>query len=936
MASSTSSSSSSASSSSSTASSSSSSSSGPVGATSVSQFLSVLIPNLVIFAIFYSLFIILRKKQKRVYEPRHIVETVPKDLQPDENPKGVSSWFTHILRKPRGFVIQQASPDGYFFLRYLLEFAVVSILGVCIIWPIIFPINATNSNHNQGFDILSFGNVKHKWRYLAHIFVSWVFFGAVIFLIYRELVYYTTFRHVLQTTPFYDSLLSSRTLLLTEVPSTLLQEPELRSYFPTATNLWYARDYKELEKKVEERTKLSNKYEGTLNKVINKAVKLRNKLLKKNKPTPEPADDLNKYLKDGKKRPTHKLKFLIGKKVDTLDYGVERLGELNREIRKGQLESGANTQIPSVFIEFPTQLELQKAFQAIPYHPELKKAQRFTGLAPDDVIWENLALTKTKRRIKKIIASTVLTLTIIFWCIPVAVVGAISNINMLTDKVPFLKFIEKMPPKIMGIITGLLPVVLLAVLMSLVPPFIKKMGKVSGCITVQQVEKYCQSWFYAFQVVNSFLVVTIASAAASVVTSIVTKPDMALKLLAQKLPAAANFYIGYVVLQGLSVTSGLLLQIVALILAQFLGKILDGTPRAKWNRWNTLGQPFFSVLYPSFQLLSLIVMTYALIAPLILGFTAIAFFLIYLAYSYTLTYVLRPNKTDARGRNYPSALFQLFVAIYLAEVVIIALFVFAKNWACVGLEVVAIVFTVAAHLYFKRTFLPLFETVPVSAIKYAAGDSTFQYPMHDQGWREIKTEGENYWQGGNQLGLTATHDQVLPDIHAARAGANGAATIPSVDGNANTVLGSDESLKHDTSSNHKLTQSEKLEVVNEKGAGTPPGAAGVAKNPVGKLAQFFKPKLQSFDLIREDMPAAYFNYIEYNEEFIKTAYEHPAVTNEEPHIWVARDEMGLSEIEKNKAIENGVDVSDDNAVFNEKGSLEYKGAPPSYEEALRV
>ena len=153
-----------------------------------------------------------------------------------------------------------------------------------------------------------------------------LFFGAVIFIIYRELVYYTTFRHALQTTPMYDSLLSSRTLLLTEIPTAALEEVTLREYFPTATNVWYSRDYKELGEKVAERTKLAKKYEGAVNGVIIKANKLRMKCEKKGEPAPEPADDLNKYLKDGKKRPTHRLKFLIGKKVDTLDYGVEEIG----------------------------------------------------------------------------------------------------------------------------------------------------------------------------------------------------------------------------------------------------------------------------------------------------------------------------------------------------------------------------------------------------------------------------------------------------------------------------------------------------------------------------------------------------------------------------------------------------------------------------------
>ncbi|RKI31160.1 hypothetical protein D7X55_42260, partial [Corallococcus sp. AB049A] len=61
-------------------------------------------------------------------------------------------------------------------------------------------------------------------------------------------------------------------------------------------------------------------------------------------------------------------------------------------------------------------------------------------------------------------------------------------------------------------------------------------------------------------------------------------------------------------------------------------------------------------MYPAQQYMVVILLAYAMIAPLILGFAAIALFLIYIAYNYMLTYVMQPNKTDARGRNYPSGL----------------------------------------------------------------------------------------------------------------------------------------------------------------------------------------------------------------------------------------------------------------------------------------
>jgi len=73
-------------------------------------------------------------------------------------------------------------------------------------------------------------------------------------------------------------------------------------------------------------------------------------------------------------------------------------------------------------------------------------------------------------RIGRFAATTAfVTVMIIFWAIPVAFVGTISNINYLTNKLPWLDWILKIPPVVLGAITGLLPSVLLAVLMALLP-----------------------------------------------------------------------------------------------------------------------------------------------------------------------------------------------------------------------------------------------------------------------------------------------------------------------------------------------------------------------------------------------------------------------------------------------------------------------------------
>lgn len=179
----------------------------------------------------------------------------------------------------------------------------------------------------------------------------------------------------------------------------------------------------------------------------------------------------------------------------------------------------------------------------------------------------------------------------IFWTIPVAVIGAISNINQLADKVGFLGFLNSVPEPVMGFITGLLPALLLSVLMSLVPIVCMLLAGLF-CPTTAAQHLKTQGWYFPFQVIQVFLVTTFASGAASVVQSIIDDPSSAATLLAQNLPTASNFYISYFILFGLMTTVLQFLNIAPLLIMLILGRILDKTPRKMYNRFLQLTGQF--------------------------------------------------------------------------------------------------------------------------------------------------------------------------------------------------------------------------------------------------------------------------------------------------------------------------------------------------------
>ena len=921
---------------------------GSDASSSTSAFVSALIFNGVIFLILILLFVFLRPKNKRVYQPKTLnLENVKPEERPPEVPSGPFAWVSFLLSRPQAYLLHYAGLDGYLFLRYLSIFAGLAFIGCIILFPILLPVNATNGNGLSGFELLAFSNVKNENRFFAHVFLSWIYFGLIIFVIYKELVYYVSLRHSIQTTPLYDGLLSSRTLILTDIPEDYLSENEIRRVFPIYSRLWFARDYTELSKLVQERTKLSNKYEGTLNSVISKGVKTRQKLIKKGEPLPEEPQGFIK------KEPTHKLGKIpfVGEKVNTIDYSIDRIGELNTEIGDVQKNANVATQLHSVFIEFPNQLEAQRAFQAVPY-TDLTKGSRIIGVPPDDIIWENLKMSKTSKLIKRILANTFLTLLIIFWAIPVAVVGCISNINFLIEKVHFLSFINNCPKVLLGLITGILPTVALAILMSLVPVIIKAVGKKSGFVTKQQVELYCQAWFFGFEVVQVFLVVTLASSASSTVTAIIDDPGSAMTLLANNLPKASNFYLSFYLLQGLTAPALAFLQIGPLIVSKVL-KFLQNTPRKKWEKYNVVPGLSYGVLYPAYQLLVVIMLCYSIIAPILLLFATFTLSLMYIAFIYNLVYV-KGQESDMRGRNYPKALLQTFVGLYLSEICLLGLFIMSKSWGPVALEGIMIFVTVACHVLLKRKFQPLFDIVPVSGIYEARGDSGALYPK-DQGSKEIKQVGQNYISDNEASGVSN-----IPNVAGDSSGKVGnfnndlagdnqtyesSSENKNIYNNKNITNDSNSSrnetvandnTRTDTTKENGLTEAEqeKRKINNEDDINRVEQQA--KQKPLVVLKRFFDPRSgYSFSLLRSQLPNIFNLSPNYSTEYLDNSYVDPAVTDQEPHIWIPKDPAGISQYQIAKT-GGKVDVSDEHTEYNEKGSYEVTGPPPSYEESVKV
>ncbi|KAG9120367.1 hypothetical protein FRC07_004167, partial [Ceratobasidium sp. 392] len=301
-------------------------------------------------------------------------------------------------------------------------------------------------------------------------------------------------------------------------------------------------------------------------------------------PSSEPGSDLQMAI-DMVPRPTHRLGRIpfFGEKVDSIDYYKNEIARLNIEVnekRKGIAECKPHG---SAFIQCNLQMGAHVLAQCVSYHEPLKMTDKWIEVAPEDIIWDNIDDGAYEVRVRYVLSWLLTFAVIVFWFIPTAFAGILSNVDQLCVKARWLAWICKLPPVVQGIIQGVLPPVFLAVLFILLPIFLRAMA-VFECIprhSLVSISLYKR--YFLFLLVHGFLTVTISSGLTSAIVPILQQPSQAVTLLAKRLPNASIFFLTYIVANGLAGSAGALAQIGPLVV-HFLKKYLLGsTPRQSFD-----------------------------------------------------------------------------------------------------------------------------------------------------------------------------------------------------------------------------------------------------------------------------------------------------------------------------------------------------------------
>ncbi|OIW22745.1 DUF221 domain-containing protein [Coniochaeta ligniaria NRRL 30616] len=646
-------------------------------------------------------------------------------------------------------------------------------------------------------------------------------------------------------------------------------------------------------------------------------------------------------------RPTHRPLANYGRQVDTIRWTRLKLKEFSIKIYKlrRDLKSGIGAPICSVFVEFDSQASAQAGYQILVHHRPLHMSPGYIGIRPNDVIWSTLRMPWWERIMRRFLFMGVITAAIIFWSIPSAFVGLVSNVKFLSKNVPFLAWVVQMPKAILGVIEGLLPALALSMLMAAVPGMLRACARASGVPSRPLIELFTQGWYFIFQVVQVFLITTLTSAASAAFKQILEDPLSAKDLLAQNLPKASNFYLSYILVQCLAGGSLELLRAFDLLRHQFFAKNIE-SPRKKFKIWHELKQRHWGGIFPVFTNMGVIAICYSCIAPLILVFAGLGMTFIYFVYKYNLIYSYDAD-IDTKGLLYPKALMQLFVGLYMSEICLIGLFALHTAFVPLVLMILFAVFTAMIHISLSDALGPLLNNLPRTLA------------LQDQSLAEDSIPNDNI--------NTVNNDGIPPEVQGGTASdyynmeegfgmdtdPNGAAP-GTTGGTANDYYNTEEDFGMDptphpapttrdtdrgiegaggfmsslgkfawlTTSTKLNTQADEsgltLFLARVKARITP----DINKKP-NFLIKFFHPEVyQDYHILKEMMPpgpppeAA-----ELPEQYARRGYFPPEMWMPAPKLWIPRDEARVSRQEVAHTRES-VPISDRGAWLDERGRIE--------------
>ncbi|KAI1551660.1 integral membrane protein [Pyrenophora tritici-repentis] len=526
---------------------------------SLSSFIASVSLSTVIFTLEVLVFFIVRKRLPDLYT------TVPEDVDTTRTTRK-----RHIVANFVRFERHHKHFDRYFFRRYLRSLIVIFTPAALLITPILVPLNYTNGKGAvlgvSGLDVLGWSNVglDQADRSWAHLLFSLVFIGHVCWVIWSELALYVASR---QHAP--NAALC--TVLVDSIPDDWMSEKVLTSQlevFPgEVTAISFNRDYSAISKLAERRERMARALETAEISNIRKACRAGVRKQSKKSSSVRCLQYQSRNL----------LKLFGWLRLEKVDTTLVYREELRKTGEKMDLYRAALKEFPplrSAFITFANPLAAHMVCQTVIHTSSGHMTPRTMPLSVDDVVWSNVNITWRDRTLRTILSNVLIVATASACVFPVALAGLLSQIIYITQAVSWLSWINKLPQFFLGLLQGVLPPTLVAILIKGFVVVLQYLVRKQGISSRSHIDLKIQDYYFCFLFVQVTVVISLSAGLTAIANEMTHGASLAATL-AKNLPKASNYFLSYILLQGLSISANALLRIDCLVGKFILSPIFD-------------------------------------------------------------------------------------------------------------------------------------------------------------------------------------------------------------------------------------------------------------------------------------------------------------------------------------------------------------------------
>ena len=657
---------------------------------------------MLVITLFFSL---LRPYNSVVYAPK--TKHADDKHAPPRIGNGVFAWFAPIMKTREVDLVDKVGLDGTVFLRFTRMcrnlFLVMSVFGC----GILIPTNIISSNKdiadgisnqtNRAFAVMTpqfiFGSAL--W---SHVVCAWIFDIVIAYFLWRNYRAVTRLRRQYFESPEYQRSLHARSLMMTDIPPSyrtdegilrIAGEVEQTSGLPRAA---VGRNVKELPELIEQHDKTVRKLESVLAQYLRNPDRL------------PPRPTIHPLKKD--RQAKH------GTKVDAIEYLTGRIRDLEMEIKDVRESIDKRNAMPYGFASYGSIEDAHTvAYAARNKHPQgttIRLAPR-----PNDIIWDNLKLSKKSRSWKRFMNNIWVALLTVVWIAPNAMIAIfltdLSNLGLVW---PAFQTNLDGHPTTWAAVQGVASPAVTSLVYLVLPIIFRRLSIRAGDTTKTSREKHVTHKLYAFFVFNNYVVFSFFSAIWAFVSAVISQSKTqsvweALNdgqffvNLMLALCTISPFWLTWLLQRNLGAAADIA-QIVNLTWTWFGRTFMSPTPRQAIE-W-TAPPPFdYASYYNYFLFYSTIALCFATLQPLVLLVTAFYFTVDSWLKKYLLLYVFI-TKRESGGRFW-RILYNRFIFAAILANCTSALVVKARGtWTMIGAMAPLPILMLLFKWYCARTF----------------------------------------------------------------------------------------------------------------------------------------------------------------------------------------------------------------------------------------